>query len=170
LRRSLLRIGPATAFWVVVALQVLGVLSFAAVKEIGLRVGREVVLATVPVDPRDLFRGDYVVLRYEVTRFENCFNGIGSVVYVALREREGMWVASGRPTSSFEAALDQGDVVIKGQVSQRTRTSCDVTYGIESYFVPEGTGRAIEQARGKIKMRVVVDGLGNATIKEVLLP
>ncbi len=170
MRPSLLRIGPATAFWVVVALQVLGVLSFAAVKEIGLRTGREVVLATVPVDPRDLFRGDYVVLRYEVTRLENCFLGVGSAVYVPLRERDGTWVASGPPADSFEEAVVRGDVVLKGLISQRARSSCDVTYGIESYFVPEGTGRSIEQARGKLKMRVVIDGLGNATIKELLLP
>ena len=30
--------------------------------------GREIVIRTVPIDPRDLFRGDYVILRYGVSR------------------------------------------------------------------------------------------------------
>jgi uncharacterized membrane-anchored protein len=42
--------------------------------------------------------------------------------------------------------------------------TCDVSYGIESYFVPEGTGREIEQQLGDIKMRVTVDGEGRAAI------
>ena len=33
-----------------------------------LRDGREVLLKVEPVDPRDLLRGDYVVLTYEITR------------------------------------------------------------------------------------------------------
>lgn len=47
------------AFPIVIALQVLAVLVFAGVREVTLRTGTEVVLQTVPVDPRDLFRGDY---------------------------------------------------------------------------------------------------------------
>lgn len=30
--------------------------------------GREIVLPVVPVDPRSLFRGDYVILNYEISR------------------------------------------------------------------------------------------------------
>ena len=32
-----------------------------------LQTGNEIVLKTVPVDPRDLFRGHYVILRYDIT-------------------------------------------------------------------------------------------------------
>ena len=32
--------------------------------------GREVVLEVIPVDPRSLFRGDYVVFGYDISRFE----------------------------------------------------------------------------------------------------
>ena len=31
--------------------------------------GREVVLDVVPVDPRSLFRGDYVILGYDISRY-----------------------------------------------------------------------------------------------------
>ena len=32
--------------------------------------GREVVLEVIPVDPRSLFRGDYVILGYDISRFD----------------------------------------------------------------------------------------------------
>src|SRR5690606_26923443 len=38
--------------------------------------GREIVLDVVPVDPRSLFRGDYVILGYDISRF----NTEGNVV------------------------------------------------------------------------------------------
>jgi uncharacterized membrane-anchored protein len=30
--------------------------------------GREIRLAVIPIDPRDLFLGDYVTLRYDISR------------------------------------------------------------------------------------------------------
>ncbi len=44
----------------------------------------------------------------------------------------------------------------------------EVEYGIESYFVPEGTGRMIEQARD-VKVRVAIDSSGNSVIKHLLV-
>ena len=35
-----------------------------------LRSGRDVLLKTVPVDPRDLLRGDYVILSYDISRLQ----------------------------------------------------------------------------------------------------
>ena len=35
-----------------------------------LRAGTEVRLATAPVDPRDLFRGDYVILNYKISTLD----------------------------------------------------------------------------------------------------
>src|SRR3989344_3670842 len=43
---------------------------FIASKESVLRGGQEVLLQTVPVDPRDIFRGDYVTLRYEISTLD----------------------------------------------------------------------------------------------------
>ena len=38
------------------------IIGFITVKEFTLQTGEVVTLKTVPVDPRDLFRGDYVIL------------------------------------------------------------------------------------------------------------
>lgn len=43
---------------------------FILYKEYTLRTGTEVILKTEPVDPRDLFRGDYVVLNYEISTLD----------------------------------------------------------------------------------------------------
>jgi len=159
------------AFWLMVALQVLGVLAFAAVKEATLRVGQEVVLETAPVDPRDLFRGDYVVLRYTVSEVPGCWQPVGSTIYVPLIQRGDVWVAGGA-SPDLASASHMGSPVLRGQVSRPGRGpgSCEVVYGLESYFVPQGKGRDIERVRGQLKVRVAVDGFGNAVIKELLLP
>ena len=54
-------------FIVVIALQVVFLLGIVGYRETILTLGRTAVLQTVPVDPRDLFRGEFVVLRYEIT-------------------------------------------------------------------------------------------------------
>jgi len=41
-------------FWLII------IGGFIGFKEYTLRTGQEVVLKTVPIDPRDLFRGDYI--------------------------------------------------------------------------------------------------------------
>ena len=54
-------------FIVVIALQVVFLLGIVGYRETILTLGRTAVLQTVPVDPRDLFRGEFVVLRYEIS-------------------------------------------------------------------------------------------------------
>jgi len=158
-------------FWLVVAAQILGILAFAGWKEMSLRSGQEVVLETVPVDPRDVFRGDYVVLRYRISEVD-CSAAQGAVVYVPLQRTGDVWGVGRYPPTSltYEDAAERSDVVLRGQVTRSGGATCDVAYGIESYFVPEGTGREIERVWGVLKVRVSVDGSGNAMIRELILP
>ncbi len=132
-----------------------------------LRDGREIVAEVIPVDPRDLFRGDYVVLGYtfgnrEVPVPEGTVQG--DKVYVTLKpagpDREVV--------GSFATLSPPGDpthVVLKGIVSYVSslppRASCPrrpIRYGIESYFVPEGTGLALEQQVRDKKIAAVLRG------------
>ena len=53
---------------IVVALQSLAILAMVGGKVQTLITGDLIILRTVPVDPRSLFRGDFVRLRYEITR------------------------------------------------------------------------------------------------------
>ena len=147
------------AFWIVVAGQLVFLLGFIAVKEVALRTGTEVVLQTVPVDPRSLLQGDYAILDYEIADSPEELPQ-GMTVYVVLWQGPEVWEADyyeySRPSTS--------QVYIKGRVDSRGR----LDFGIGTYFVPEGTGHIIENAQD-VKVVVNLDADGNAIIKEVLV-
>ncbi|MDX2157779.1 MAG: GDYXXLXY domain-containing protein [Hyphomicrobiaceae bacterium] len=146
-----------------------------------LTTGREIVLPIVPVDPRDLFKGDYARLAFEISRLDQSlapepdrnagppFARPPMTVYVTLEQRpDGTWgpiaVSSARPTT-----LDPGKVVLRGRTQPWSRR--DITYGLERYFVPEGTGRRIEDLAQKSKLAaiVAVDSSGGSAIKGLLI-
>jgi uncharacterized membrane-anchored protein len=151
------------AFAAVVVLQIGLLLAIIVPKERTLATGEEVVLQTVPVDPRDLFRGDYVNLRYTISTVLSYTDfAVGDRVYVSLTQRGDIWDGQ----SALDSAPD--GLYIKGRVTSAGQRRVEVEYGIESYFVPEGTGHIIERARD-VKVRVAIDSSGNAVIKGLLV-
>ena len=158
-------------FWCIVGIQMVVLLAMIGVKETTLRTGTEVVLQTVPVDPRSILQGDYVILRYEIgvpgpngslpweRRYENIPRQ-GTPIYVTLRNAGDVWVADGYDFSREDA----GPVAIQGEIDDQGM----LDFGIGTYFVPEGTGLGIERAQD-VKVKVVVDANGNGVIKEVLV-
>ena len=155
--RMLFRLG----FLAVVALQVALLLAILIPEERTLATGQEVLLQTVPVDPRDLFRGDYVQLRYTISTVHRQL-GPGSTVYVGLEKRGETW-----EVRSVSYTPPEG-LFMKGRVAEASGDVANIEYGIESSFVPEGSGHAIETARD-VKVKVAVDSSGNAAIKQVLV-
>ncbi len=137
--------------------------------------GETVLLRVVPVDPRDLFRGDYVTLQYDFSRIPP--GGIpelgtlnygrkndweGKTVFVSLvpEEDNKHWkmksISTTQPTSGK---------FIRGEISGWNQISC----GIESYFVQEGTGREYEEAaRGqKLSAEVAIAADGRAALRKL---
>jgi uncharacterized membrane-anchored protein len=149
-----------------------------------LKSGREIVLPIVPVDPRDLFRGEYVRLGYDINSvparvLEGPLPDENAAFYVTLeRKADGAWapVKLSR-TWSEESSPDR--IVLKARAQSgrlyRDPTNPNATYfvryGIESYFVPEGEGPRLEAlARDKkLAARIAVDKSGNAAIKGLLI-
>jgi uncharacterized membrane-anchored protein len=177
------RIPKAVRFGAAVLLQcVLLVLMVADRMQI-LREGREVTLQTEPVDPRDLLRGDYVVLRYDISEMPaGALAGQPAaernpVVFVRLApDAGGLYQAVS--VHAAPVPVNAPDILIRGRVTyscgSESRIFCDrltIRYGLESYFVPEGEGRKLEQARNARKLRVVAAVLpsGRAAIKRLLL-
>ena len=157
--------------------------------------GREVVLEVIPVDPRSLFRGDYVILSYELSRVELPAGTEppkrGTDYYVVVQKApepaaadpaapnvaapSANWkVVGGGPELPKELKPDQ--VAIKGRVeytsraTKETPATVDVHYGIESFFVPEGTGRELEKMVGdrKLSAIIAVGDSGKPAIKGLL--
>lgn len=177
------RIPKAVLFGAAILLQcVLLVLMVADRMQI-LREGREVTLQTQPVDPRDLLRGDYVVLRYDISQLPagalagKTAETRNPVVFVKLAPNaNGLYEAVS--VAAEPVTVTAPEILIRGRVSyscgSTSRTFCDklqIKYGLESYFVPEGEGRKLEQARNQQKLRVVAAVLpsGRAAIKRLLL-
>lgn len=150
--------------------------------------GTEVLLETKPIDPRSLFRGDYVRLNYMISELDlDQLPGDkefkrNDTVYVVLTKSAPYWL----PVSVHAAppVVEPGQVFMQGTVkylrqsrwNQESKKSepvrlLQVRYGIENYFVQEGRGRELErpQAGKKVEMLVAVDKRGGSGIKAVLL-
>jgi len=142
-------------------------------KEHALQTGREVRLKTVPVDPRDLFRGDYVILSYQISRIDLAQMGAreqdfskGKTIYVLMDTINDYGVAKGIQV----APPAQDELFLKGRIRSIRNQKVDVEYGIESYFVPEGEGKVLERVRGDaLDVVIAVDRKGNGVIKTLLL-
>jgi uncharacterized membrane-anchored protein len=148
-----------------------------------LRQGREVILQTQPVDPRDFLRGDYVQLDYDITvvaagALQNrAAPGRNAPVFVKLAPKaDGLFEAVS--VHLEPVPLNDREVLIQGRVISGTHCGsnlpafCDklrVRYGIERYFVPQGEGLEIERARDKRRVAIVAAVIpsGRAAIKRL---
>jgi uncharacterized membrane-anchored protein len=185
-------VGKVPLLWRALATAVLLVLVlFALVEQRAqiLRGGTEIRLKTVPIDPRDLFRGDYVVLAYPISTVEADTAGKatferGERVYVSLgRDEQGFAKAVG--VSRDWPRAGDGIVLIAGRIisTSACATNADgafdcsgqrnrlrVAYGLESYFVPQGEGKAIETTdKARIEVVAAVSSSGEAAIKRLLI-
>ncbi len=123
-----------------------------------LAVGSPVLLKTMPVDPRDLFRGDYAVLGYDINTLwlDSLPNDLDS----RKNHRFGDWlyvelVPNGRfhePVGVWESHPGPGRTCIKGTVRYNYGRTLDMQYGIESYFTSPDKAKQLEdlvRARGE---------------------
>jgi len=150
-----------------------------------LKIGREITMPVQPLDPRDLFRGDYVTLGYDISTLTKAkaptakLDGLlrGSTAFVTLTSQPGgEWSVSG-VSEDFPAQVPASDVVLKGRVKSAwaradgSEKTLNVRYGIETYFVPEGTGRDLESKvrEHKIEAIVAVGADGTAAIKGLVV-
>lgn len=143
-----------------VAAQLLVLAWMAGEREWIFRTGRVVYLRTAPVDPRDLFRGDFVRLQYEINsvRTEGVDPAAAAsperkrheVVYTRLQPAgEGLFEAAGiGPARPTEGLFIRGRTEDQWRLGWRGAGHSFVKYGIEQLFVEQGAGLAIEQRRG----------------------
>jgi uncharacterized membrane-anchored protein len=173
---------------IVLALAQIGFLGWMIVGRAAiLRDGKEVLLKVEPVDPRDLLRGDYVRLGYDISRIEvekiaNLPQGDltsvdGPVVVRLKKDADGYWRATSAWLSAATTPASGDEVDLLGQISSAWSltpgSTISVDYGIERFYVPEGEGLAIEEEMRKrnsgaepelrsfgIKVAVGSDGTG----------
>jgi uncharacterized membrane-anchored protein len=165
-----------------VILQLIVLAYMAGEREYILRNGRVIHLRTAPIDPRDMFRGDYVRLNYEISRIPvNMLKGIDSIS--ELKKGDKIYVSLQEGPNGLYELVDAGlekpanGIYLAGRLPYPYRTlrasnPIWINYGIEAYFVEQGQGRAIEKRRGNrtgiqvpLEMEIAVGGGGKAVIR-----
>jgi uncharacterized membrane-anchored protein len=148
-----------------------------------LRDGQEVTLKVLPVDPRDLLRGDYVRLGYDISTVPaglflppvtgDSEYGERSVWILVAKQEDGFYkpVQAAFDPSALPTA--KGDeVLLKGLADGKPASSGNafVNYGIERFYLPEGEGLEIERDMRERSFSIVaaVDRAGTAQIKRFL--
>nr|WP_307159495.1 GDYXXLXY domain-containing protein [Rhizobium paknamense] len=148
-----------------------------------LRSGADVLLKTTAVDPRDLLRGDYVLLNYGIsvipeeklvgerpstperlplnvrlTAGADGFYQVEEASFETLPVRSGSVILQTEPFDFIPTMLTAGGVL-------------HVRYGIERYYLPEGEGKEIEAARnaGDVTVDVRVSSGGQPQIRQLRL-
>jgi uncharacterized membrane-anchored protein len=157
--------------WVVVAAQALFLLGWAGWHEHVRATAPTVLLKTRPIDPRDILRGDYMILNYEISRHAAPIGWAGDetrAVYVMFKLEDGHGqideVLLHEPAASDRRLYAQAEAA----QDSRARGALQLTYGIEQFFVPEGKGTprfktleveaAVSPAHRLYIKRVLLDG------------
>ena len=165
-RRPLLRL--------LVAAQVLYVLGVAGAGYATAALGQHIVLATTPVDPRDLLYGDFVRLHYAIS--ENPLARWHDAAPPRRRQAVFVLLATGPDSLSTAVGVypqaptpQVGQAVLRGWVTDVYRTSFALRFNLERYYVPEGSGLRLEKA-GRLhplRVRVSIAPWGQARIAGV---
>ncbi|WP_139489488.1 GDYXXLXY domain-containing protein [Brevibacillus dissolubilis] len=171
--------------WLIVALQLVILFSIVGKYHYIEANGQVVLLKTAPIDPTDLFYGDYVIIGYEIqeidkktviddeikalTKGQDYFDR-ATQVYVVLEKKQNPWhEAVGIYLNKPE--LKPNQAVLKGTIQYvgATDEAYFVNYGgIDRYYVPENTGREIEDNRdmyNQVELRT--SGNGDAVIVQL---
>ncbi len=163
-----------------VTFQVLVLASMIVIHAAPLVVGERILLRVQPVDPRDLFRGDYVILAYDFSRVPPA--GIPGApappswrrgyshdswlddraVYVSLEpEDDGVHYRAG------EISLERprSGRYIKGRIAHSWGGN-QLQFGIEAYYVQEGSGKVLEKLRNtnQLSAEIALAPWGQATL------
>ncbi len=123
--------------------------------------GTPLVMNAIPVDPRDLMRGDYVRLAYDMQTIEIDSSiatdfqkeqrlRYGEVVYVTYQDNGDTVIATGVYTSmptgkAFLRARSQRGVTIRRSSKSEWDRTVRLDYGIEEYYTDSETAKQIEK-------------------------
>ena len=154
------------ALIVVVCAQLAVPLGMAGLAEADLAFGEEIRLKAQPVDPLDIFRGNYVVLRYEISSL-SAANDVrrGDTVCADLFKSSDAW------TARFALPERPSGKTICGRARDDARAGepVGIEYGIETYYASAERAREIESSirRGQLYVVVDLDEDGSARIERL---
>ncbi|MBN2443696.1 MAG: GDYXXLXY domain-containing protein [Spirochaetales bacterium] len=121
--------------------QFLWIIATVFILEVNLATGKTIKLQLAPVDPRSLMQGDYVILNYTISRIPHYTPSPSESRVRVILSPDNKGIYNVKSIFSPSAFLEQDDVVVNG-----TFMGDRIFYGIENYFVPEGTGKQVERS------------------------
>lgn len=160
-------------FLLLISAPAMVILAFMGIQLFTAMTGEDILLKTAPVDPRDLFRGDYVNLRYEISSIDlnetphDLDFAPGEVIHGSLSKKETFWTIDF--LSHDKPVLKDDQVCMRGLVTGTFENNISVQWGIESYFIPEGKGREIERQMENISAIVAVDSSCRPVLRKLLV-
>jgi len=163
--------GKTMLLSVLIILQLLFLGTQIAINEHALTTGTQVKLEIQPLDPRSIMQGDYVDLSYTIStldeqpwssNWENRWDKdlrVGQRLQLVIApDEEGVY----RYKKMYEGQpLDADEVIINGKY-QGGR----IMFGVEHYFVPEGTGLEVERSMKYAYVRISING--NAIMERLI--
>lgn len=121
--------------------------------------GQTVILSTQPVDPFDVFRGQYLTINYNLSSIPLLDGAsVGDNVYVSLQK-------IGDISQYKSASLTKPtDLFIKGKIIAIGGQTMRVQYGLENYFFE----RHAQFSTQNLTVEAKIDSSGNARISRLL--
>lgn len=169
---------------VILQLLVLGYM--AGEREAVIHSGRTILLRTAPIDPNDPMRGDYARLDYDISMVtkEQCRDGALKMFaadgYVFSRQwRDTKVYAALKINETGVAELDfvsdrapESGLFLRGRIESVNDRTLHIRYGIEAFFMQQGTAQKLEDTRRRdrsgvpLDMEVAIGSSGIAVLKD----
>jgi uncharacterized membrane-anchored protein len=159
-----------TYFIAAVASQIVVLICLAIPPALTLATGRTISVVTVPVDPWDMFRGDYVRMAYEFSRVptDEKIKAHTKVFVVLKEDANKKWLPKSIQIEKPRVAQDEifvaGETESNPVSSERGVVQIPVKYGIEAVYVPEGKGKDLKNT-DQMNVVLSIGNDGRAVIK-----
>ncbi|MBI5817655.1 MAG: GDYXXLXY domain-containing protein [Verrucomicrobia bacterium] len=181
-----LREHERAVLWITIAFQLAVLASMVVLHALPLMVGDTIRLKVMPVDPRDVMRGDYVILSYAISNVpDKGIEGIPDAnnrvwrywernswleertVYVTLEPDAGGKLWRGVKASVHKPASGK---FIRGKYVRQWGTP-QIQFGIEAFYVQEGAGKKLEEARNArhLVAEVALLPSGKAALRDLIV-
>jgi uncharacterized membrane-anchored protein len=160
-----------------VALQIVLLGALAVPSAYTLATGKDVTLIATPVDPYDMFRGEYAQISYRQISNLKTINEFkyDQRVYVSLKNNGTAWIVDSVDDSMPKASADKVTLAGTAESSYHDYDkngnadlyATTVSYGIERVYTPEGKSAQLQNRNVDVKVDIAVDASGKACIRRV---
>jgi uncharacterized membrane-anchored protein len=156
------------ALLIVVCVQLAVPLAIAGLAEADLAFGNEIKLKAEPVDPLDVFRGNYVALTYDISRLQVIYPVQKGDRLCADLFQTAPGVYGARYAYDSPPRNDR-EICGRARHAAEPGDSVSIEYGIETYYANPERAREIEDAlaRGRLYVVVDLDDDGSARIERL---